>query len=98
MEGNPQLTGSEGEGRLWRFGGAEFDEDRREFSIAGQPCPMEAKPLAVLAELLSHAGEAVSRETLLAAAWPGLFVAPGSLATAVLKLRAAFGDDGRRVI
>ena len=59
---------------------------------------MEAKPLTVLAELLSHAGEVVSREALLAAAWPGLNVVPGSLATAISKLRGAFGDEGRRVI
>jgi eukaryotic-like serine/threonine-protein kinase len=84
--------------RLWQFGPAEFDESRRELRVNGQPVAIEAKPLAVLAELLRHAGEVASQEALLAAAWPGVTVVPGSLTTAIAKLRAALGPESRAIV
>jgi serine/threonine protein kinase len=80
-------------GQIWRFAGCDFDERRRELRVRGTAVDIESKPLDVLRELLAHAGEVVTKEELLEAAWPGLMVVDGSLATAVSKLRKALGDE-----
>src|SRR5690242_8210408 len=84
--------------RVWRFGACEFDESGRELRVAGERIDLESKPLEVLYELLLHAGEVVTKEELLEAAWPGVSVVEGSLATAVSKLRKALGDDDPAIV
>jgi DNA-binding winged helix-turn-helix (wHTH) protein/serine/threonine protein kinase len=78
---------------VWRFGECQVDELKRELRVRGAQVDLEAKPWAVLHQLLLHAGEVVTKEELLDAVWPGLTVVDGSLATAVSKLRKALGDD-----
>lgn len=78
--------------RIWRFGTAEFDEARWSLRLSGQPVTLESKPLEILHELLLKAGEVVTKNELLDAVWPGVFVVEGSLATAVSKLRKALGE------
>jgi serine/threonine protein kinase len=56
------------------------------------------KPVEVLRQLLMHAGEVVTKEELLEAAWPGTLVVDGSLATAISKLRKALGADGDAIV
>ena len=84
--------------RLWLFAGAEFDEAGWSLRVNGQTAPLEAKPLEVLHELLLRAGEAVSKEELFDAVWPGVTVVEGSLATAISKLRRALGEGREEVI
>jgi DNA-binding winged helix-turn-helix (wHTH) protein/TolB-like protein len=62
-------------------------------SVAGQVTRLEPKAMAVLVHLADRAGEVVSREALLAAAWPGVVVGDDSLTQVVIKLRKALGDD-----
>ncbi len=85
-------------GRNWRFGNCEFDDFSRELRVNGQPVDLESKPLDVLQQLLLHAGEVVTKDELIDAVWPGVSVVEGSLATAVSKLRKAFGDDAASMI
>jgi serine/threonine protein kinase/DNA-binding winged helix-turn-helix (wHTH) protein len=85
-------------GRVWRFSQYEFDEFSRELRSGGVRIELEAKPLEVLYQLLLHAGEVVTQEELLEFAWPGVAVADGSLATAVAKLRAAFGGENPPIV
>jgi serine/threonine protein kinase/DNA-binding winged helix-turn-helix (wHTH) protein len=85
-------------GRLWRFARCEFDEFSRALRVDGQPVELESKPLEVLYQLLLHAGEVVTKEELLEAAWPGVRVVVGSLPTAVSKLRKVLGDDDPPII
>src|SRR5436305_10323077 len=80
-------------GRVWRFAEFEFDESSRELRVNGTTVEVEAKPLEVLYQLLLHPGEVVTKEELLESAWPGVTVVEGSLATAVSKLRKAFGEE-----
>lgn len=80
--------------RTWRFGRCEFDEARHELRVDGHLVDVEAKPLEVLRQLLLNAGEVLTKEELIDAAWPGVSVVDGSLATAVSKLRKALNDDG----
>src|SRR5437879_308937 len=84
--------------RVWRFGACEFDESGRELRIAGERVDLESKPLEVLYHLLLHAGEVVTKEELFEAAWPGVSVVEGSLATAVSKIRKALGDGDPPVV
>lgn len=80
------------QGRRWQFADAEFDEDSWQLTVAGELVKLEVKPLELLHELLLHAGSVVSKEQLLDAVWPNVFVVEGSIATAIGKLRKALGD------
>ena len=72
-------------GRIWRFGAYEFDESSRELRVGGQASDLEAKPLEVLYQLLTHAGEVVTKDELLESVWPDTSVVDGSLATAARR-------------
>lgn len=56
---------------------------------------LEPRVMTVLRLLAGHAGDVVSRERLEAEAWPGMVVGYDALATSILKLRKALGDDSR---
>jgi len=84
--------------RLWKFASCEFDELRRELRVNGSAVDLEAKPLEVLAHLLQHAGEVVTKDEILESVWPGTAVVDGSLATAISKLRKAIGDEEQLTI
>lgn len=77
----------------WRFGSCEFDESRLELHVAGALATIEHKPLQVLALLLRHAGEVVTKHELFDAVWAGRVTVDHVLATAVGKLRRAIGDE-----
>ena len=83
---------------LWTFGAAEFDEARWELRIGGQPVELERKPLEVLQYLLRHAGEAVTKEELLASVWAGRVVVEAVLPNTIGKLRKALNDEDQVVI
>lgn len=84
------------DGRLyrWRFGAIEFDQARHELRVAGLPVEIEHRPLQVLALLLSHAGEVVTKEELFDRVWAGRITVDHVLATAVGKLRKVLDAGG----
>lgn len=75
----------------WRFEDAEFDEARMALQVGGQPVPVEPKPLQLLAELVRHVNEAVTRDELFDAVWAGQVTVDHVLASAVNRLRKALG-------
>ena len=83
-----------GQGRV-RFGIFEFDLAARELRREGVPVRMQAQPAQVLATLLEHRGELVTREMLRQAVWGAeTFVDfDGSLNFCVAQIRAALGDS-----
>ncbi|WP_169577675.1 protein kinase domain-containing protein [Sinimarinibacterium sp. CAU 1509] len=83
---------------VWRFSEAEYDERNGRLSVGGQEREMERRPLEVLAYLLRHAGEAVTKDELLEAAWPGMVTVDAVLTNAVAKLRKALGDENQQII
>lgn len=88
-----------GSATLFRFGAAEFDESRFELSVGGRTVDLEQKPLRVLAVLLHHRGEVVSRHELLEVVWAGRVTVEQVLSNAVMKLRKALGvDDAQRIV
>lgn len=91
-------SGSGRRRRRWVFGTASFDEGSWSLRIDTKVVPLEAKPSELLLELLLRPGEAVSKEELLDAVWPGVTVVEASLSVAISKLRKALGDDAGSII
>lgn len=56
---------------------------------------LTGKSVAVLIELVRHAGNTVTREQLLDRVWTGRFTTPDVLNQAIKELRRAFADDAR---
>jgi TolB-like protein/DNA-binding winged helix-turn-helix (wHTH) protein len=77
-----------------KFGVFELNVGSGELRRSGIRVPLQDQPVRLLALLLEHAGEVVSREEVRAALWPQEFVDfDHSLNTAVRKLRAALDDS-----
>ena len=57
---------------------------------------LEPKMMDVLVYLARTPGDVVSRETLIDAVWPDLFISESVLTRAIAGLRRALGDDARR--
>jgi TolB-like protein/DNA-binding winged helix-turn-helix (wHTH) protein len=53
------------------------------------------KPMAVLEFLASAGGEAVTRDELFEAVWPGVIVSDDALAQCIVELRKSFNDPAR---
>jgi Tol biopolymer transport system component/DNA-binding winged helix-turn-helix (wHTH) protein len=78
----------------YRFGGFVVDPARRELrDHHGEVVRLPARAFQVLLELLRHAGQPVSKDALLEAAWKGRIVEENSLSRAISTLRNALGDD-----
>src|SRR5437763_16878274 len=87
----PERTGR----RRVRFGAFDVDLVAGELFKQGIKIGLQQQPLRVLALLLEHAGEVVTREDLRQAIWPaGTFVEfDVGLDAAIHKLRAALDDS-----
>lgn len=76
----------------YRFGSAEFDESLFELRVAGLRVEVERRALEVLAFLLRHAGEVVTKEELFGEVWAGRVTVDKVLPNAITKLRRALGE------
>ncbi|MBN8888428.1 MAG: winged helix-turn-helix domain-containing protein [Rudaea sp.] len=76
----------------YRFGTAEFDETWFELRVSGLRVDVEPRALEVLAVLLQHAGEVVTKEELLTQVWAGRVTVEQVLPNAIAKLRRALGE------
>jgi Tol biopolymer transport system component/DNA-binding winged helix-turn-helix (wHTH) protein len=78
-----------------RFGQFELDLAEEKLLKKGLPIHLENQPFQILAALLDHPGELLSREELCARLWPdGTYVDfDEGLNTAIKKLRYALGDS-----
>ncbi|MGA9811985.1 MAG: winged helix-turn-helix domain-containing protein [Terriglobales bacterium] len=80
--------------RLVRFETFEVDVRARELRKAGVRLKLPGQPFQVLAILLEHPGEVVTREELQKRLWPDTFVdVDHNLNTAINKIREALGDS-----
>ena len=61
----------------------------------GETLHLEPKSMEVLAYLVAHAGEVVSREELHERVWPDVYVGDDSLTGAIIKIRRSLADDAR---
>jgi DNA-binding winged helix-turn-helix (wHTH) protein/TolB-like protein len=69
------------------------DPPLNQLSAPGKTVKLEPKAMAVLVYLAQRPGDVVSRETLLAAVWPGVVVSDDAVTQVVIKLRKALGDS-----
>jgi len=78
-----------------RFGQFELDLSEARLLKKGFPVRLENQPFKILAALLEHPGDVVSREELCGSLWPdGTYVDfDEGLNTAIKKLRYALGDS-----
>ena len=93
--GCSKVMPSQNNSKIARFGLFELDLSAGELRKSGVKLRLQEQPLQVLALLLEHAGEVVTREELRNKLWPSdTFVDfDHSLNTAVNKLREALGDS-----
>ena len=70
-----------------------FDGHRHELRRDGEPVSLEPKAVAVLEDLLQHAGELRSRDALLDAVWGHRHVTPNVLNRCIAQLRRALDDQ-----
>ncbi|MGH9482663.1 MAG: winged helix-turn-helix domain-containing protein, partial [Terriglobales bacterium] len=81
--------------RIYRFGLFDADLENAVLLRQGVRVHLQEQPFRVLAALLEHGGQTVSREELCRQLWPsGVHVDfEGSLNAALNRLRTALGDD-----
>jgi DNA-binding winged helix-turn-helix (wHTH) protein/tetratricopeptide (TPR) repeat protein len=78
------------------FAGFVFDPANARLEHAGEHIAIRPKMVALLAELVAHAGELVDKDELMNVVWPETAVTDSVLAGAVRDLRRILGDDPRQ--
>jgi DNA-binding winged helix-turn-helix (wHTH) protein/predicted ATPase len=79
----------------WHFGPFRLDLTQAALWRAEQLVPLRPKTLALLAYLVAHAGQLVTKEALLDAVWPETAVGDGVLKTSIGELRKALGETAK---
>ena len=77
------------------FGDCVFDADTRQLFRRGKPEHLPPKVFRLLEILMEQRPKAVSKEALLEAVWPGVYVSEGNLTRVIAELRKAIADRGR---
>ena len=77
----------------YRFGAFELLASRQVLLHANEPVRVGSRALAILTVLVEGAGEIVTKERLIAAAWPTTFVDEGNLKVNIANLRRALASN-----
>ena len=86
--GNGELSAKDG----LRVGEWTVEPGLNQLSAGDRVVKVEPKAMEVLMVLAARPGEVVSRDALLAEAWPGVVVGDDALTQVVIKLRKALGE------
>jgi DNA-binding winged helix-turn-helix (wHTH) protein/Flp pilus assembly protein TadD len=82
-----------------RFAGFELDRQRAELrGPDGNAIKLRPKTLGVLNLLAANAGRVLSKQELMEAVWPNIYVGDDSLFQCIREARTALGDDQRQLI
>ena len=84
--------------RLLRFGAFSLDTDRAGLVGPHGALTLRPKTFDVLLYLARHPRRLVSKDELIAAVWPNVFVTENSLVQCVREIRAALGDEGQQIL
>src|SRR5262245_55798187 len=79
-------------GTFYEFGPFRIGQDERLLRRGNDVVPLPPKAAELLLALVERNGEAVRKDELMNAVWPGTFVEEGSLAQNVSLLRKALGE------
>ena len=97
-DSNPRASGEVPRGGVLRWPGAELELRSAQVRRGRQLLALDRSSYEVLLALLLRAGQVLSKDDLLDAAWPGRVVSENSLAKAISRLRREVGDEaGARV-
>lgn len=77
----------------WRFGAFELDGARGILTRDGLPVPLGHRALGLLLALLRAGGQVVTKDELLAAAWPGMVVEEANLSVQIAGLRKVLASS-----
>ena len=80
---------------VYSFGPFEVDAAARTLTRGGEVLTIGERPFDVLVQLLTNAGQVVSKESMISAVWGDVAVTDNSLEQAISLLRKTFGDDQR---
>jgi TolB-like protein/DNA-binding winged helix-turn-helix (wHTH) protein len=84
--------------KRFEFSGFVLDAWARTLSGPAGDVPLRPKSFDVLAYLVRHAGSVVEKDEIIAAVWPNVIASDDSLARCISDVRAALGDEGRRIV
>ena len=80
---------------LYRFDRFVLDIGRGTLAGDGVECQLRPKSFTLLQYLVENSGRVVSRDEIMEAVWPGLFVTEDSVAQCIKDIRRALDDDKR---
>src|SRR6516164_8332003 len=88
------------DGEVVAFGSFRLVPAQRMLSEDGKPVRIGGRALAILAALTERAGDTISKEELIARAWPDTVVEEAALRVHIAALRKALGDGsaGKRYV
>jgi len=84
--------------RYYVFAGFMLDTERRVLLRGDQEVTLRSKSLDVLAYLVCHHGQLVTKAALMEAAWPDTAVTDNSLAQCMVEIRRVLDDDSQQLI
>jgi DNA-binding winged helix-turn-helix (wHTH) protein len=79
----------------YTFGNYTLDTQRYALTHAGNPLKLQPKVFDLLAYLIQHRDQVVTRQELFDALWPEQFVSEDALEWVIAAARRAIGDNGR---
>lgn len=79
----------------WYFEPFRLDLDGGCLWLGTQTIPLRPKTFAVLAHLVAHAGQLVTKQDLLDAVWPQTSVGDAVLKACLHEIRQALGDTAK---
>jgi DNA-binding winged helix-turn-helix (wHTH) protein len=80
---------------LYTFGPFHLDSEARRLTRASEVVPLSDRHVEVLLQLVTQAGNIVTKDTLIDAAWGDVAVTDNSLEQAISGLRRALGESGQ---
>ena len=86
------------ERRHYLFGPFTLDIERRVLHRRGEEVALRSKSFEVLAYLVDHPGELVTKVALMEAVWADTAVTDNSLAQCIVEIRRALDDDSQHLI
>jgi TolB-like protein/DNA-binding winged helix-turn-helix (wHTH) protein/Flp pilus assembly protein TadD len=85
-------------GGNYAFGNFTLDVQHRVLRRAGEEVTLRRKSFEVLAYLVSHHGELVSKAALMDSVWQDTAVTDNSLAQCMVEIRRALDDDSQQLV
>ena len=82
-------------GNVLSFEDFTLDSDSGQLSRGGSSVALTPKAFAVLRHLVSNAGRLITKQELLDAVWPGVFVGDAVLKVTIREIRKALGDSSQ---